>query len=117
MRRGDRRDHDKMKDDAIAQLSDQLIASITRLDSIERRQQKKIPGFNIVSRCEVCKSLIRMENSYPSSFESFLEVSPSYEHTTTSYLSFQRYLQSHRQIKRLATVLVNWNQSQLFPMT
>ena len=33
------RDGDKMKDDAIAHLSDQLIAVTTRLDSIERRQQ------------------------------------------------------------------------------
>ncbi len=33
------RDPDKMKDDAIAHLSDQLIALTTRLDSIERRQQ------------------------------------------------------------------------------
>jgi hypothetical protein len=33
------RDRDKMKDDAIADLSDQLIALTTRLDSIERRQQ------------------------------------------------------------------------------
>ena len=33
------RDRDKMKDDAIAYLSDQLIALTTRLDSIERRQQ------------------------------------------------------------------------------
>ncbi|HYT02513.1 MAG TPA: hypothetical protein VEL70_06350 [Candidatus Acidoferrum sp.] len=33
------RDHDKMKDDAIAHLSDQLIALTTRLDSIERGQQ------------------------------------------------------------------------------
>jgi integrase len=33
------RDRDKMKDDAIAHLSDQLIAVTTRLDSIERRQQ------------------------------------------------------------------------------
>jgi integrase len=33
------RDHDKMKDDTIAHLSDQLIALTTRLDSIERRQQ------------------------------------------------------------------------------
>jgi integrase len=33
------RDRDKMKDDAIAHLSDQLIALTTRLDSIERRQQ------------------------------------------------------------------------------
>ena len=33
------RDHDKMKDDAIAHLSDQLIALTTRLDSIEKRQQ------------------------------------------------------------------------------
>ena len=32
-------DRDKMKDDAIAHLSDQLIALTTRLDSIERRQQ------------------------------------------------------------------------------
>jgi integrase len=32
------RDRDKMKDDAIAHLSDQLIALTTRLDSIERRQ-------------------------------------------------------------------------------
>ena len=31
------RDRDKMKDDAIAHLSDQLIALTTRLDSIERR--------------------------------------------------------------------------------
>ncbi len=30
------RDRDKMKDDAIAHLSDQLIALTTRLDSIER---------------------------------------------------------------------------------
>ncbi|MDQ6668551.1 MAG: site-specific integrase [Thermoproteota archaeon] len=33
------RDRDKMKDDAIAHLSDQLIALTTRLDSIERLQQ------------------------------------------------------------------------------
>jgi hypothetical protein len=33
------RDRDKMKDDAIAHLPDQLIALTTRLDSIERRQQ------------------------------------------------------------------------------
>jgi hypothetical protein len=33
------RDRDKLKDDAIAHLSDQLIALTTRLDSIERRQQ------------------------------------------------------------------------------
>jgi uncharacterized protein YoxC len=32
------RDRDKMKDDAIAHLSDQLIALTARLDSIERRQ-------------------------------------------------------------------------------
>jgi hypothetical protein len=33
------RDRDKIKDDAIAHLSDQLIVLTTRLDSIERRQQ------------------------------------------------------------------------------
>jgi integrase len=33
------RDRDKMKDDAIAHLSDQLLALTTRLDSIEKRQQ------------------------------------------------------------------------------
>ncbi len=33
------RDRDKMKDDAIAHLSDKLIALTTRLDSIEKRQQ------------------------------------------------------------------------------
>jgi hypothetical protein len=33
------RDRDKMKDDAIAHLTDQLIALTTRLNSIERRQQ------------------------------------------------------------------------------
>jgi len=33
------RDRDKLKDDAIAHLSDQLIALTARLDSIERRQQ------------------------------------------------------------------------------
>ncbi|MGB6591136.1 MAG: hypothetical protein WBE68_06480 [Candidatus Nitrosopolaris sp.] len=33
------RDRDKLKDDAIAHLSDQLIALTTRLDSVERRQQ------------------------------------------------------------------------------
>ena len=32
------RDRDKTKDDAIAHLSDQLIALTTRLDSIEKRQ-------------------------------------------------------------------------------
>ncbi|MGA9149224.1 MAG: hypothetical protein WBZ36_01495 [Candidatus Nitrosopolaris sp.] len=32
------RDRDKLKDDAIAQLSDQLIALTARLDSIEKRQ-------------------------------------------------------------------------------
>jgi hypothetical protein len=31
------RDRDKLKDDAIAHLSDQLIASTARLDSIEKR--------------------------------------------------------------------------------
>ena len=33
------RNRDKLKDDAISQLSDQLIALTTRLDSIERRQR------------------------------------------------------------------------------
>jgi len=33
------RDRDKMKGDAIAHLSDQLIALTTRLDTIEKRQQ------------------------------------------------------------------------------
>jgi hypothetical protein len=33
------RDRDKMKDDAIAHLSDQLIALTSRLDSMEKRQQ------------------------------------------------------------------------------
>jgi hypothetical protein len=32
------RDHDKLKDDAIAHLSDQLIVLTARLDSIEKRQ-------------------------------------------------------------------------------
>ena len=32
------RDHDKMKDDAIAHLSDQLVAITTRLPELERRQ-------------------------------------------------------------------------------
>ncbi|MGC1930682.1 MAG: hypothetical protein WA667_17065 [Candidatus Nitrosopolaris sp.] len=32
------RDRDKLKDDAIAHLSDQLIALTTRLDSLEKRQ-------------------------------------------------------------------------------
>jgi hypothetical protein len=32
------RDRDKLKDDAIAHLSDQLIALTARLDSMERRQ-------------------------------------------------------------------------------
>ena len=32
------RDRDKLKDDAIAHLSDQLIALTARLDSIERQQ-------------------------------------------------------------------------------
>ena len=33
------RNRDKVKDDAIAQLSDQLMALSTRLQEIERRQQ------------------------------------------------------------------------------
>jgi hypothetical protein len=33
------REHDKMKDDAIAHLSDQLVAITTRLQELERRQQ------------------------------------------------------------------------------
>jgi hypothetical protein len=33
------RNHDKMKDDAIAQLSDQLMAISTRLQELERKQQ------------------------------------------------------------------------------
>lgn len=33
------RQRDKMKDDAIAQLSDQLMALTTRMQEIERRQQ------------------------------------------------------------------------------
>ena len=33
------RDRDKMKDDAIAHLSDQLVAITTRLQELERRQQ------------------------------------------------------------------------------
>jgi hypothetical protein len=33
------RQHDKIKDDAIAQLSDQLMNLTTRLQEIERRQQ------------------------------------------------------------------------------
>jgi hypothetical protein len=32
------RNHDKMKDDAIAQLSDQLLAMSTRLQQLERKQ-------------------------------------------------------------------------------
>ena len=36
---GSLRNRDKLKDDAIAQLSDQLIALSTRLQEIERRQQ------------------------------------------------------------------------------
>ena len=31
--------HDKMKDDAIAHLSDQLVVLTTRLQEVERRQQ------------------------------------------------------------------------------
>ncbi|MFL6432152.1 MAG: hypothetical protein ACJ71O_00270 [Nitrososphaeraceae archaeon] len=34
------RNHDKMKDDAIAQLSDQLLAISTRLQEVERKQQQ-----------------------------------------------------------------------------
>ena len=33
------RDSDKMKDDAIAHLSDQLVALTSRLHEVERRQQ------------------------------------------------------------------------------
>jgi hypothetical protein len=33
------REHDKMKDDAIAHLSDQFVAITTRLQELERRQQ------------------------------------------------------------------------------
>jgi len=33
------RDRDKMKDDPIAHLSDQLVAITTRLQEVERRQQ------------------------------------------------------------------------------
>jgi len=33
------RNHDKMKDDAIAHLSDQLMVITTRLQEVERRQQ------------------------------------------------------------------------------
>jgi hypothetical protein len=33
------RNHDKLKNDAILQLSDQLVALSTRLQEIERRQQ------------------------------------------------------------------------------
>jgi hypothetical protein len=33
------RNRDKMKDDAIAQLSDQLMVLTTRLQEVERRQQ------------------------------------------------------------------------------
>jgi hypothetical protein len=36
------RDRDKMKDDAIPHLSDQLMALSTRLQEIERRQQLMI---------------------------------------------------------------------------
>ena len=36
------RDRDKLKDDAIAHLSDQLIALTARLDSIEKRQLQLI---------------------------------------------------------------------------
>jgi predicted nucleic acid-binding Zn-ribbon protein len=34
------RNRDKLKDDAISQLSDQLVALSTRLEEIERRQQE-----------------------------------------------------------------------------
>ena len=34
-----KRNRDKMKDDAIAQLSDQLMAISTRLQELERKQQ------------------------------------------------------------------------------
>jgi predicted metal-dependent phosphoesterase TrpH len=37
------RNRDKLKDDAIAQLSDQLMALSTRLQEIERRQQLASP--------------------------------------------------------------------------
>jgi len=33
------KNHDKMKDDAIAHLSDQLMVLTTRLQEVERRQQ------------------------------------------------------------------------------
>jgi hypothetical protein len=36
------RDRDKMKDDAIAHLSDQLIAITSRLQELERKQQPYI---------------------------------------------------------------------------
>jgi hypothetical protein len=35
------RNNDKMKDDAIAQLSDQLLAISTRLQELERKQQQQ----------------------------------------------------------------------------
>lgn len=36
------RQHDKVKDDAISQLSDQLMALTTRLQELERKQQTTI---------------------------------------------------------------------------
>jgi hypothetical protein len=36
------RQHDKVKDDAISQLSDQLIGLTTRLQEIERKQQQQV---------------------------------------------------------------------------
>jgi predicted RNase H-like nuclease (RuvC/YqgF family) len=36
------RQHDKVKDDAISQLSDQLMALTTRLQELERKQQTSI---------------------------------------------------------------------------
>jgi hypothetical protein len=43
------RDHDKMKDDAIAHLSDQLITLTARLDSIEKRQQYNTCDNSVVA--------------------------------------------------------------------
>jgi len=46
------RNRDKMKDDAIAQLSDQLMAISTRLQELERKQQPYIQNdISSLNRC------------------------------------------------------------------
>gem|GEM_PF-1672872 len=56
------RDRDELKDNAIAQISDQLMALSTRLQEIERRQQS---AWRVTGSCLITPSVNMMFRSIP----------------------------------------------------